>query len=245
MAATAPDPRPGRDLGTLPAEREEHLHAVERWVRERLESGGGIAHGWLHTDRVRRHIRLLAQAEGVAPLLAELAALLHDVGRTQPGPESEHGARSAVMARQILEELPLSEQARDDVLHAVRWHNSRRTDTPLLCILRDADMLDGLGAIGIMRAFMSKSHHPPYDPAAPFQLDGDSWPPQTCSDQILAQRQWLGQLNTDTARQMAKSRAAFMDTFIAQIQWELPTSDDGRATDNQSFITTNMHPIAY
>ena len=34
------------------------------------------------------NIRILARAEGVDPFLAELAALLHDVGRTQPGPEA-------------------------------------------------------------------------------------------------------------------------------------------------------------
>ncbi len=165
--------------------QETVLTAVQTWVREKLEAGGGIAHGWLHTDRVRHHIRILAPAEGVDPLLAELAALLHDVGRTQPGPEDEHGARSAILAEPLLAGLPLTGDEREAVLHAIRWHNSQRADTPLLRVLRDADMLDGLGAIGIMRAFMSKSHLPPYDPAAPFEVNGDPWSLATCSDQIL------------------------------------------------------------
>jgi uncharacterized protein len=211
---------------------ETILATVEAWVRGRLDASGGIAHGWLHTERVRQHIRVLAPAEGVDPFLAELAALLHDVGRAVPGPEAEHGARAADMAQALLEELPLTDDQRESVLHAIRWHNSQRADTPLLCVLRDADMLDGMGAIGIMRAFMSKSHLPAYDPAYPFQANGRPGPPATCSDQILAQRRWPAFLNTDTARELAGARVAFMDTFLAQAQREMPT-DDGRKTENQ------------
>jgi uncharacterized protein len=204
------------------------LATIETWVREKLEVGNSVAHGWLHTDRVRHHIRTLAPAEGVDLLLAELAALLHDVGRTQPGPEDEHGARSAALAEPLLAGLPLSEGDREAVLHAVRWHNSQRADTALLRVLRDADMLDGLGAVGIMRAFMSKSHLAPYDPAAPFEVDGDPWSLATCSDQIHAQRTWLNRFNTEAARQMAQDRAAFMDAFLDQVRGELPATGDGR-----------------
>lgn len=218
-------------------EPEIVLATVEMWVREKLQTSGGVAHGWLHTDRVRHHIRILAPAEGVDPLLADLAALLHDVGRTQPGPEDEHGARSATLAESLLAGLPLTGDEREAVLHAVRWHNSQRADTPLLCVLRDADMLDGLGAVGIMRAFMSKSHLPPYDPVAAFQLNGDPWSLATCSDQILAQRSWLNWLNTDTARQIARDRASFMDAFLDQVQGELPATDDGRTTSDVCRVT--------
>jgi HD superfamily phosphodiesterase len=161
-------------------------------------------------------------------MLAELAALLHDVGRTQPGPEDEHGARSAALAEPLLASLPLACGDRRAVLHAVHWHNSPRSDTPLLRVLRDADMLDGLGAIGIMRAFMSKSHLPPYDPAAPFQVGNVAWTLSTCSDQILVQRSWLDRLHTDTARRTAQTRAAFMDAFLEQAQQELVTTDNGQ-----------------
>ena len=218
-------------------EQETVLATIETWVREKMETGGRVAHGWLHTDRVRHHIRILALTEGVDPLLAELAALLHDVGRTQPGPEDEHGARSATLAEPLLAGLPLTGDEREAVLHAIRWHNSQRDDTALLRVLRDADMLDGLGAVGIMRAFMSKSHLPPYDPVAAFQLNGDPWSLATCSDQILAQRKWLDWLNTGTARQIAQDRAAFMDAFLDQAQRELPPSDNGRMTSDELGIT--------
>ncbi len=194
---------------------------VAAWARESLEAAEECAHGWLHTDRVRRHILALARAEGVDPFLAELAALLHDVGRTQPGPESEHGARSAAMAAPVLAGVALTDAERAAVLHAIRWHNSSRADSLLLCILRDADMLDGLGAIGIIRAFMSRSHLPPYDPSAPFETSAERWPALYSSDQLLGQIKWYGWLKTDTARQMAEDRVAFMHAFINQAQKEV------------------------
>ena len=197
------------------------LAELEAWVRKTLETDRKRAHGWLHTDRVRASIRILAQAEGVDPFLAEAAALLHDVGRTQPGPEAEHGARSASIAEPFLEELAVDPQDSRAILHAVRWHNSQRDDTLLLCILRDADMLDGLGAMGIMRAFMSKSHLLPYDPDLPFKDGSHQWPPDHASDQLLGQMEWYGYLNTETARQMARKRIAFMERFITQARDEV------------------------
>jgi len=198
---------------------------VEAWVRERLEVSGTVAHGWLHTDRVRRNILALARAEGVDPVLAELAALLHDVGRTQPGPEEEHGARSAALAVPLLSGLPLTDDQRAAVLHAVRWHNSARGDTKLLLVLRDADMLDGLGAIGLMRAFMSKAHLLPYDAEAPFDLDRAQWPPIYTSDQIRLQSQFYDWLNTETARRIAQDRVALMVAFVDQARREVQMAD--------------------
>jgi len=202
------------------------LGELETWVRETLEASPSQAHGWLHTDRVRGNIRILARAEGVDPFQAEAAALLHDVGRAQPGPEAEHGARSAMMAEPLLQALALAPAEIEAILHAVRWHNSLRDDTPLLCILRDADMLDGLGAMGIMRAFMSKGHLPPYDADRPFRDGRNRWPPDYASDQLLGQMEWFEGLNTVTARQMAEKRLGLMVAFITQARDEI-TIDAG------------------
>ena len=207
--------------GQAHREKKAALAEIEARVRETLEADRKRAHGWLHTDRVRVSIRTLAHAEGVDLFLAEAAALLHDVGRTQPGPEAEHGARSAAIAGPLLEELAVDPEDSRAILHAIRWHNSLRDDTPLLCILRDADMLDALGAMGIMRAFMSKSHLLPYDADLPFQDGSNQWPPDYASDQLLAQMGWYDGLNTETARQMAEKRIAFMRAFVTQARDEI------------------------
>jgi hypothetical protein len=131
------------------------------------------------------------------------------------------------MAEHLLRSLPLTDGECEAVLHAVRWHNSKRADTPLLCILRDADMLDGLGAIGIMRGFMSNGHLPPYEPGAPFETSGGSWPASNASDQILGQMRFYDCLNTETARQMAAERLDFMRAFVARVRREVLDGGDG------------------
>jgi hypothetical protein len=82
-------------------------------------------------------------------------------------------------------------------------------------------MLDGLGAIGIIRAFRSRTHLPVYNPDAPFEDSGGRWPPAYASDQLLGQMAWIDYLNTDTARQMAQARYAFMQMFAKQVQREI------------------------
>jgi uncharacterized protein len=209
----------------MPNQKSAILKEAEAWVRGRLEASDHRAHGWPHTRRVRGNIQILAQPEGVDPFLAELSALLHDVGRTLPGPENEHGARSAILVEPFLAELPLTDGEREAVLHAVRWHNSGRADAPLLCILRDADMLDGLGAIGIIRAFMSRSHLAPYEPDAPFVRGRAQWPARYSTDQLFGQMDWFDRLNTDTAREMARERLSFMEAFVEQARREISTED--------------------
>ena len=213
------------DLPQREQDRRALVAGVEAWVRRKLEAGDAKAHGWLHTDRVRRTILVLARTEAVDPTLAELAALFHDVGRTVPGPENEHGASSAAMARPLLGNSLLEASEADGVLFAIRRHNSGRTDTQLLCILRDADMLDGLGALGIARAFMRKSHLPPYDARVPFECGTERWPAMYCSDQLMGQMDWYDRLNTATPRAMAHRRLAFMKQFVAQTRQEIGVTD--------------------
>jgi uncharacterized protein len=204
--------------------RTEALVQVETWARDLLEARPASAHGWLHVDRVRRLVVVIAQAEGVDPWLAACAALIHDVGRIVPGPESEHGLRSSELAAPLLAGLPLTEAERQEVSYAVRWHNSLRADTPLLCVLRDADMLDGMGAIGVMRACMSKGMLPAYDVEAPFDKPYRR-PPQSVADQVQFQMAWVDNLNTETGRRLARQRLAFMRAFTDQVRQELQQND--------------------
>ena len=92
-------------------------------------------------------------------------------------------------------------------------------------------MLDGLGAIGIMRALMSKSQLPAYDSSAPFDEGGDRWPAQYMSDRLLGQMDWYHRLHTETARQMAAERFRYMEGFLAQARSELAPDSTGSVSN--------------
>jgi HD superfamily phosphodiesterase len=82
------------------------------------------------------------------------AVYLHDLGRHYVD-DKTHGALSAVKAEPVLERISFPEGKRDMVLHAIRAHDvaaSPKERTTLESkILYDADKIDTLGVVGILR----------------------------------------------------------------------------------------------
>jgi hypothetical protein len=101
-------------------------------------------------------------------------------------------------------------------------------------ILRDADKLDALGAIGLMRAFTSKYAKPEYDPQC---VKGDTWKmPMTgfeerfaagqgigdyIVDQVNFQISFFGELCTPTAQWIGKPLVEFMQAYVIQLEAEI------------------------
>ena len=101
-------------------------------------------------------------------------------------------------------------------------------------IIRDADALDALGSVGIMRAFTSKYFLPEYDPN---NIRGETWGLSSeefresfgeglgvvkyIIDQINQQIRYYDNLHTRTARQIAKPFVKFMKDFVLQLELEI------------------------
>jgi len=222
----------------------EPAHMLEDASRRQIEAfahlhmeGGDVAHGWLHAHRVRNHALAIARAEGYLHLdRAESAALLHDIGLKHVQVRREHGAKGAEMAAALLEEQGRFDgEAIAEIAHAIRWHDSVKPDaSPLLAIVRDADMLELFGAIGILRAAQSRANAPEYDvehfPAqtwghtnrdfdARFAAGQGIGP--TLLDQISFHLSCEGNLNTESARRMAAPLIAFMRGFVEELVGEV------------------------
>ena len=219
------------------------IDRIERYVRETMGQTQDphlrLAHDYKHVDRVRRWALRIAEEEGYSELLlAEAAALLHDIGLAHlaPGiPRSQHGAVGAeVAARYLRQEGSLSETERGTIVEAVGCHNVLGCGGTLAAILRDADMLDALGAVGIMRAFVSKYAQPEYDPA---NVRGETWGlttrdydrrfatgegiGPTIVDQINFQISFAGNLSTESAQRAAVPLVAHMRGFLLQLEHEV------------------------
>lgn len=113
------------------------------------------AHDLEHALRVREWGKLLAEEEGADATVIELAALLHDIGRSS-AVEKTHAESSAGLAVNILHKTGYSEDIVLRVREAIMAHSLEAGHEPITLeakILYDADKLDFVGAIGLARLF--------------------------------------------------------------------------------------------
>jgi len=113
------------------------------------------AHDLEHALRVREWGKLLAKEEGADATVIELAALLHDIGRSG-AVEKTHAESSAGLSVNILNKTGYSEDIVLRVRDAILAHSLEAGHEPTTLeakILYDADKLDFVGAIGLGRLF--------------------------------------------------------------------------------------------
>ncbi len=183
------------------------------------------AHDLKHTLRVASLARYIAQEEGYDPDEAEAAGLLHDMGRLEQDEEEGHDQAGVARSDHLLKEhAEFLEDARERILSAIREHSRKYTTDKLANILQDADKLDGLGAVGLMRAYVSKSHLVDY-PEGVIAEQGSRFP-QNISEQIAFQVGWYDMLYTRTARDMAKRRHQFMRDFMSELKRDIEEATD-------------------
>jgi uncharacterized protein len=187
------------------------------------------AHDLAHLDRVWLTCQDIAKTMGgvTPPLLA--AAYLHDlVNLPKDHPKRKNASTlSAKAAEPHLQSLGFSGDDIATTCHAIQAHSfsagiEPQSDTAR--ILRDADRLDALGAIGIARAFAvsGQLNRPLYDANDPFSAN------RPLDDTCFALDHWpqkLLRLPTDMltsrGRRIALKRATMMMDFLRQLSPEI------------------------
>lgn len=198
-------------------------------VAEHFSRGSHIAHDFKHVARTASVAKYIAEKEGYDTREAEVAALLHDMGRTVQEEEKGHGPAGVPLAKQLLDEYTeYDDNTKQRILRAVAEHSEVKTEGLLTHIVQDADMVDGLGATGIMRACSSKAHLPDYDPKNFIPSVGQRRGTTICG-QIAFQMEWVdldgGFLHTKTGKMLGKERYEFMKLFLDTLQLEVTGGD--------------------
>lgn len=189
-----------------------------------FQKGSHTAHDEKHALRVAALARYIAEHERYNAHEAEVAGLLHDMGRTVQKEEKNHGPAGVPLATKLLNQYTdFDEAAKKRILAAIHDHSQLKTEGMLTHIVQDADMLDGMGAIGLMRAYTSKAHLPDYDPEniTPTKGQRDT----TIHDQIAFQMEWLEFMHTPTGRRLAQKRYDFMRGFLSTFEKEVNGDD--------------------
>ena len=191
------------------------------------------AHDLAHLDRVWINAQAIADTPANLKILLA-ACYLHDLVNLPKNDPNRHLAsrRSAEESEPILGDLGFSPSEIAAAQHAITAHSFSANvppKTPEARILRDADRLDALGAVGIARNFAVAGAlgRQLYDPTDPFarnralddlQFSLDHWKVKLLAlpDDML----------TQTGRDLAQARAdrmiRFLQDFAAEIGHPVP-----------------------
>ena len=207
-------------------EADAVLGALLPEVRPRLADDPG--HDLQHCLRVALWTLKLG-GDAVDFRQAVAAALLHDiVNLPKDSPERARASElSADEARRLLGAYDFTADAIEEIASAVRDHSYSRGATPQSALgraLQDADRLEALGALGLLRTVstgtrMGARYFHASDPWAEARdLDDLSHMVDHFFTKLLA---LPASMNTAAGRAEAERRAAFLRVFLEQLAEEL------------------------
>ncbi len=186
-----------------------------------LQTGEATGHDWFHTQRVLAVSRKIAKQEDCNMEIVQTAALLHDVADHKFGYTKER--RKAIL-QQLMTESGFPAELQESVIEVVEsisfsegvpCRESLRKESD---VVKDADRLDALGAIGIARTFAygGKMGRPIYDPDDPTNSL------QHFDDKLLHLAE---NMRTETGKALAAERHNFLLQFKAQFLQEWTQTD--------------------
>lgn len=186
---------------------------------KRYFDGLDPAHDWYHNLRVIALCERIGREEGADMLVLRLAALLHDIGRAEERQTGEcHAEISARQCEPLLRAEGIEEEVITKVQRAILTHRYRKQNPPTTLeeqILFDADKLDSIGAIGVVRAFAySVFIQQPIQSDDPLQHT-----PAREFEMKLAHLK--DRMITNTAKSIADERHQYMLEFFARWEKEL------------------------
>jgi uncharacterized protein len=202
--------------------------SLRHCVQQRMQQDP--AHDLAHLDRVWINAQTIAASLNNVNLRVLLgAAYLHDlINLPKDAPNrNTASALSAKAAAPILRDLGYTPSEIDATGHAITAHSFSANippNSPEAEILRDADRLDALGAIGIARTFVvaGATARALYDPADPFACN------RALDDQMWAIDHWQVKLLklpddmlTTKGREIAERRAGLMRDYLSQLADEI------------------------
>ncbi len=206
--------------------KKQIIKRTEDYVKKCMRNLPPNVHDFKHVDRVRKWAIKIAYKEKQNIFLAEMAALLHDVGRSRENPPKIlHADIGAKMAYQFLNKNKLvTKEEAEQISYAVANHG-RGGKGWLVDITQDADKLDGLGAIGIIRAAQGQAESPEYlennilgktkweKGEATKILKKQKYIGRSVLESINFQITWYNGLHTKSAKKFAGPLVKFMKEF--------------------------------
>jgi len=196
-----------------------------------------LAHDWLHVKRVTEWCIKIAQSIDANIDLAGAAGLLHDIINIpkESNLRSMGSSLSAQAGVHYLQGAGYSDYEIDIVTDAIAtcsWSRGLSPTNEIGKVLQDADRIDAIGALGLLRniacaqAMSSRKHNGMfYNPENPVPWDT---PTDMLNDKDHALDHFFCKLlklksgmHTDLAKEEAERRHNWMIEFLKQVEYEL------------------------
>jgi uncharacterized protein len=201
---------------------DDTLGRIQNIARTYFQNAKG-SHDWEHTQRVVELCNRMGPGEGADMVVLKSAAYLHDIGRAVQDESNGsvcHAVQGAEMARRILALMPLEPFQKENIVHCVRAHRYRDGCAPKTIeakVLFDADKLDGIGAVGVARAYLfagevgARLHTPDLQPSEtqPYSRDDTGY-----REFVVKLSNVKDRILTAEGRRLAEGRHAFMVAFF-------------------------------
>jgi uncharacterized protein len=209
-----------------------NLTELEQKLRTALKSqvnADDPAHDFEHFERVSRTAKKLAASENADPRIVIPAAWLHDlvvVPKNDPR-RKEASKLSADAAETLLRSFQFPEDLLPWVKHAILCHSFSANIPPQSIeakVVQDADRLDGLGAIGVARCFVTAGllKRPLYHTGDPFCETREPNDQLFTLDHFYQKLFKVAQsLQTDSGRAEGIKRLAIMEHYLESLKEEL------------------------
>ena len=213
----------------------QHSYIISKttdFVKSELEGAEG-GHDWWHIYRVWKTAIVIAKEESVDLLVVELGALLHDIAdaKFHNGDETVGPKK----ARVFLEGLQVEEAVIAHVIKIIENISFKGGSHGMdfysdeLAVVRDADRLDAIGAIGIARTFNygGFKNRAIYNPeiAPNLHMTKEEYKNSTAPtinhfyEKLLLLKD---RMHTESGKRLAAQRHQVMEDFLTQFykEWE-------------------------
>jgi uncharacterized protein len=209
--------------------KEEQIAELMREVQYYTHKND-ISHDFYHAKRVMDLSLHLSEYESGDTDIIIPAALFHDaIVYPKNDPKTIYSGRdSAYVAQEVLDAKEWYPQDKISYVMAAiedhSYHKGRIPETIEGKIVQDADRLEAMGAISIMRTFSSGVYMDRvfFHPDDPFCTNRDPDSLKYSFDFIYSRLLHVkDSLNTETAKKLAERRHAFIEMFEKQARYEL------------------------
>jgi len=206
-----------------------NLEKISALSRPFYENNKDPSHDWAHILRVAKTCEVIGKKEGARLELLIPAALMHDlINLPKNHPQrSEASTMTGAKAEEFLREADYSQEQINEIKQIIKEHSyskGLKPSTIEAAILQDADRLDAIGAVGILRCAtvatqMGARYYSTEDIlGVERELDDKSF----MLDHYQTKLYKLPELmNTNEGKAEANRRAEFMRGFVSQFRSEI------------------------